>query len=305
MEYHARSAWGAPPPKWNPGQVNPSLGVFIHYNGPPVSGAVLAGDYAAVRTFLQGIQRYHMDSNGWPDIAYSWCVDGLGRIWELRGWGTAQAATMDWNWKSHSIFLPLGGDQKPTPEQITGANQVIAEHNRRYGNGFVKGHQQAPNQTSCPGPQVLSLINAGAFNPGATAPTPTTLPEDEEIMAPPVMIQNKNNIEIYYRYKEQIIHEHPNGTLWLLYPGTPYRVQVRKQDLPTFKYLGVKVEKVDQKTADWFWSYNVRQAPPRIHVRTPEDVARYQYMGVKIEKVDDTQAEFFQRYSQPVAPLTK
>ena len=65
---------------------------------------------------------------------------------------------MDWNWKSHAIFLPLGDGQQPTEAQIAACRTVIAEHNRRYGDGFVKGHQQAPNQTSCPGPVVLDLF---------------------------------------------------------------------------------------------------------------------------------------------------
>jgi len=146
--------------------------VFIHYNGPAVSNAVLAGDYDSVAAFLRGTQNYHMNSNGWPDIAYSFCVDSVGRIWELRGWNVAGAHTMNWNWKSHAIFLPLGGNQEPTEEQPASCRTAIAEHNRRYGNGFVKGHQQAPNQTSCPGPAVMARINAGAFNPTGNETNP-------------------------------------------------------------------------------------------------------------------------------------
>jgi hypothetical protein len=127
--------------------------------------------------------------------------------------------------------------------------------------------------------------------------------QGEKEMTPPVMIETGGRIEIYYRHQEQIIHEHPNGSLWLLYPGTPYRVEVRKADLPTFKYLGVPVQKVDQQTADFFWTYNLRQKPPRIHVRTPQDVQKYRFMGIELIKVAD--GTFFQRYSELVQPLTK
>jgi hypothetical protein len=247
MKYMTRTDWGARQPKWNPGVVNPSLGVFMHYNGPPVSGAVLAGDYQAMVSFLQGIQRYHMDNNGWPDVAYSFCVDSVGRVWTLRDWGTAQAATMDWNWKSHSLFLPLGGEQAPSAPQIESCRAVIAEHNRRYGVGFVKGHQQAPNSTSCPGPKVLALVNSGAFNPGASAPTvkPTA----------PTSVPQPNGVDL--KMNKPTMMQEPGGTVWIYYGGTPWRVHVKTPaDVNVFKYLGVEYKVIDQTQANFFRRYS-------------------------------------------------
>jgi hypothetical protein len=234
MQYLGRDRWGAVPPTWNPGTVNPSLGEFIHYNGPPVSAAVLAGDFDSMATFLRGIQRYHMQNNGWPDIAYSHCVDAVGRVWTLRGWGVAQAATMDWNWKSHSIFLPLGGDQSPTDAQIAACRTVIAEHNRRYGVGFVKGHVQAPNQTSCPGPLVLDLIRKGFFDPVGTEAQPPAPPPGADPMAKPIIMRNKTTKMIS-----------------AFYPDTPFRVDLTSMDDVTrFKFFGAE-DKGDQDP--WFW----------------------------------------------------
>jgi hypothetical protein len=208
--------------------------MFIHYNGPAVSNAVLAGDFDSVAAFLRGTQNYHINSNGWPDFAYSWCVDSMGRIWEGRGWGVAGAHTLDWNWKSHAIFLPLGGDQAPTEAQIAACRTVIAEHNRRYGKGFVKGHQQAPNQTSCPGPQVLARINAGDFDPD-THPTETvpTPPGVDPAMNKPVMMRRKSD-----------------GTISVFYQGTPFRIDLRPKDVEMFQFFGTEFK---GDSDPWFW----------------------------------------------------
>lgn len=236
MELIARSRWGARPPAWNSGSANPSRGVFIHYNGPPVSNAVLSGDFEAVAAFLRSTQNYHMNSNSWPDIAYSFCVDSMGRCWELRGWGVAGAHTLGWNWSSHAIFLPLGGDQAPTEAQIATCRQVIAEHNRRYGVGFVKGHQDAPNQTSCPGPAVLPLVRAGRFTPSSG-----------DVFVPP----SPPGVDVAVS-KPTLMRE-PKGTVWLYYENSPFRMHVKSMDdVQVFRFFGVPYKDLDQKQADFF-----------------------------------------------------
>jgi N-acetylmuramoyl-L-alanine amidase len=238
MKYQTRADWNAKPPKWKE-TIKTSKGTFIHYNGPAVNNAVLAGDYNAVKTFLQGIQNYHMNTNGWPDIAYSWSCDSMGRIWELRGWAVAGAHTLNHNWDSHAIFLPLGGNQAPTNAQITACKTVIAEHNRRFGAGFVKGHQDAPNQTSCPGPIILPMVREGKFNPTNPAPN-MPIPQGVNIMTnKPVMMQE------------------PDGTVWMYYEGTPWRVHIKTPaDVAAFKYMGVTYKTVDKNQAAFFRRYS-------------------------------------------------
>ncbi len=52
-----------------------------------------SNDYAAsqVPAILRSIQAYHMDTNGWSDIAYNFLVDRFGTIWEGRGGGMGNA----------------------------------------------------------------------------------------------------------------------------------------------------------------------------------------------------------------------
>jgi N-acetylmuramoyl-L-alanine amidase len=301
MKFQTRADWNARPPKWRE-SIPKSKGVFIHYNGPAVSNSVAQGDYQSVRTFLQGIQNYHMNTQGWPDIAYSWCVDAVGRIWELRGWGIAGAHTLNHNWDSHAIFLPLGGNQAPTPEQIASCKIVIAEHNKRYGTGFVKGHQDAPNSTSCPGPVVLPMVRRGDFNPTPQQQQIIDPLKGETKMNPPVMMRNPNGeIWIYYTYPESTLITHPDGKTWVYYQGTPYRQEVRKQDIPTFKFFGLKEQKLDANQIKFFDAYSVTGQPTRIHVKTPADVKTFEFLGIKPPtQLTQQQVTFFQRYHKAV-----
>lgn len=223
MEFLTRDRWGARPRSYNPGVVSPSMGVFIHYNGGnPLPAAVVSGDFQAVASHLRSVQNHHMDGNGWPDIAYSWCVDGMGRIWELRGWGVAGAHTLDWNWQSHAIYLPIGGDQSPTEAQIAGCRQVIAEHNRKFGAGFIKGHQQA-NSTSCPGGPTMALLRAGRFDPNIEQPEPEPEEEDED-MAKSVIVKDPR----------------PDGRHWHVFGNQRYRIE-SQDEIEALKFLGAPV----------------------------------------------------------------
>jgi hypothetical protein len=227
VEILGRDRWGARPPAWNPGPVTSSVGVFIHYNGgSPLPASVTSGDFESVAAHLRSVQNHHMGGNGWPDIAYSFCVDAVGRVWELRGWGVAGAHTLNWNWESHAIYLPIGGDQTPTDAQVASCRAVIAEHDRRYGQGFVKGHRQAPNSTSCPGEPTMRLIEAGRFDPssggegdGTVAPQPVD--EDDDV-------------------KPVIVVDYRTGFHWHVFGNTRYRLE-SADEVNVLKFLGVPV----------------------------------------------------------------
>jgi hypothetical protein len=239
MQFVTRAEWGAKPPKWQE-QIS-SKGVFIHYNGGvPLNASVASGDPESVKAHLRGVQDFHMGpSRGWPDIAYSWCVDGRGVIYELRGWGVAGAHTLNWNWSSHAIYLPIGGDQAPTSAQVAGCNQVIAEHNRRFGQGFILGHQQAPNSTSCPGGPTMNLIYAGAFH-AANTPPPPPLP------IPPGVDPMTN---------KPIMMQDPTG-VFLYYANSPYRVWVRTpEDVHAWRFMGVEYKVITAEQSAFFQKY--------------------------------------------------
>lgn len=150
-----------------------SNGVHIHWNGPAVSAAVAAGDFEAVKGYLRQVQRFHK-GKGWADVGYSFAVDQLGRLWELRGWMVAGAHTPNYNSTSHGLLLILGEGQSPTPEMLAAARSFIGEHNRRHGAGYIRPHSAA-KATACPGDEVRGMIARGELDP-AKAPTPAPAP---------------------------------------------------------------------------------------------------------------------------------
>jgi hypothetical protein len=234
MNYITRQQWGAVPPKWR--ETFPtSEGVFIHYNGPAVAAPVYAGTPGPVRTFLQGIQRFHMGpQRGWPDIAYSWACSGT-EIFQLRGWGVAQAATLDWNWKSHSIFLILGEGQPATEGHWANVRTIVAEHNRRYGAGFVKGHRQAPNSTSCPGDLVIADLAAGKGNP---RPTPTPPPQPTPTPPNPTPMEDDDMRFIVYEPRSYTDNR-PKGPIWLC-SGVQRRHLRHPEEVSAQLFLGAR-----------------------------------------------------------------
>lgn len=231
MQYVTRNQWGARPPKWST-PITRSEGVFIHYNGPAVAQPVYDGISSSVQTFLQGIQRYHQDTQGWPDIAYSWACDRAGVIYQLRGWGVAGAHTLDWNTRSHAIFFIQGQGQPATDAQWASARQIIAEHDRRFGKGFVKGHRQAPNSTSCPGDLIIADLAAGKGNV-ATNPPPRPLP----IPTPPGVNVTTNTPKMIQ------IGKH----VWMFFDNSPWRVRVRTEaDVRAYQFMGVPFSKLTE-----------------------------------------------------------
>jgi hypothetical protein len=72
MELVRRSGWGAAPPKGKPLQIaTPVAALFLHHSVSP------DGSHQRVRD----IQRFHQQTRGWADIAYTWLYSPSHRIW--------------------------------------------------------------------------------------------------------------------------------------------------------------------------------------------------------------------------------
>ena len=81
-----RDAWGARAPRSNPTIASELKAAVLHHTAG--TNAYGPGDVPAL---LRGIQAYHMDANGWDDIAYNFLVDKFGRTWEGRAGGVTNA----------------------------------------------------------------------------------------------------------------------------------------------------------------------------------------------------------------------
>jgi hypothetical protein len=82
----SRSAWNARPFKGTP-TIASKLDVAIVHHSAGGNG-YSAGEVPGI---IAAIQRFHMDTNGWNDIAYNFMVDRFGQLWEARQGGITRA----------------------------------------------------------------------------------------------------------------------------------------------------------------------------------------------------------------------
>jgi len=80
-----RDGWGARPPSRLYGTLNVSKvrGVQMHHNGPAMG--LLGASHDVCPRRVRGLQRFHMDTLGWSDGAYSYYLCPHGVLFECRG----------------------------------------------------------------------------------------------------------------------------------------------------------------------------------------------------------------------------
>ena len=168
MTYHTRADWGAKPATQSKPVCNSLRGIVIHWTATLV---------ISPRDTVQAVQRYHQDTKGWWDCAYSEYVDLDGDVWEGRGLllRTAANGTSALNKKYLSICALMGPGQLPTDAMIASIRERIGviRHFQPQATE-VLGHLDV-RATECPGPDVYDLVKRRAFEPDSTitiAPSP-------------------------------------------------------------------------------------------------------------------------------------
>lgn len=178
MTVHRRADWGAKPPTTTYDlHASRVRGVVVHWEGTPVPGTVYDGDQAAVAEQLRGVQRFHMGTRGYSDIAYNWAVDGSGSVWQLRGWNHRSGANgnNELNETYLAIVCLIGTGQKPSRAMLYGLDFLIDEAELLYPKALeLKGHRDV-RRTECPGPDLYAHVKAHRRNTPAT-PTPRRTP---------------------------------------------------------------------------------------------------------------------------------
>ena len=109
---------------------------------------------------LLDIQRYHMDTNGWTDIAYSHAVFPDGQVFELRGWGVVGGHTYGHNSTSYALLFMVTIDGPVTDAMVDGARAWLREgealgHISR--SARIQGHKDV-RPTLCPGENVMEVV---------------------------------------------------------------------------------------------------------------------------------------------------
>lgn len=158
MNWISRDQWGARDATTQIPTINPSSRTE-HWNGPTVwNGSI--GSHDSCFSIVRGIQNYHMDHNGWSDIAYNGLVCPHGYLFEGRGYGKRSAANGTNTSNSQSeAFCFIGGESDPYTAE---SKSVFAEL------GVTKGHRDWYN-TECPGQEIYDWIQTG--NPAVEPPS--------------------------------------------------------------------------------------------------------------------------------------
>lgn len=144
LTIYPRSSWGARPPRSRSPLRNTTNGWFWHWlgNGYP--------EQMSDEQILQSVQRYHMDTKGWSDIAYSFAVGRDGDLFELRGWDVAGGHTRGYNSTSMAICFLIGVGERPTPAMYNAAWNLTLSRPEMRG---PRPHR-AVGQTTCPGDDI-------------------------------------------------------------------------------------------------------------------------------------------------------
>jgi N-acetylmuramoyl-L-alanine amidase len=170
MQYEKRSSFGWPAtPAGYAGCFN---GLVAHYDG---SNQGLANkDHSSCRTYWKNTRNFHMNSNDWMDIGYSFGACPHGIILEGRGPQRVQAAQPGGNETWHSCTFMSGPNETPTSAQLNAWSELLYWLNDQYATKIaVAGHRDFIS-TSCPGNTIYAMTNDGTL----TQPPGTVTMED-------------------------------------------------------------------------------------------------------------------------------
>lgn len=148
-------------------------GVAVHYGGP----AQKLGDHAAcVRRWAQW-QRFHVDSRGWSDIAYTggYCDHGYAFAGRGAGVRTAANGTNAGNDDYYAVTWLGGEGEVPTTAALDALEWWVAELRKAGAGKRVRAHRSF-KPTGCPGDHLVRVAADLDGQPVETTPTPTPAP---------------------------------------------------------------------------------------------------------------------------------
>jgi hypothetical protein len=175
MKFVSRANWKARSAQTSR-EITPQYGgVAIHHVG--TKGKLTPSSHAKCASIVRGIQKYHMESNGWNDIAYTLLVCVHGYVFEGRGIlrRTAANGSNAGNQNYYAICALVNDSDKLTKELLQGIKEGVAylKQKGRAGSRIV-GHKNLFN-TDCPG-TLYKYVTNGTFKPTTSKPDPNRYP---------------------------------------------------------------------------------------------------------------------------------
>lgn len=160
-------------------------GFTIHHNGPPAR--CVGQPHSRCEAFWRAVRDFHVNGQGWSDIAYSFGVCPHGIRFVGRGWDRNQFANgsddvgeddgADRYW--YTVLVFLGGDEKPTAPMELGVRNLIDEGRRTGRCGMRVTPHNFWKRKACPGPE-FTVLAAEWDNQSFAPPAP---PPEEDDMA--------------------------------------------------------------------------------------------------------------------------
>eukprot|EP00094_Tigriopus_californicus_P004622 TCALIF_04450-PA protein Name:"Similar to PGRP-SC2 Peptidoglycan-recognition protein SC2 (Drosophila melanogaster)" AED:0.37 eAED:0.37 QI:5/1/0.88/1/1/1/9/247/304 len=154
----SRAEWGARAPGSTTYMGNGVQYLFIHHS----AGASCSTKSECIAE-VKGIQNYHMDSNGWSEVGYSFLIGGDGNVYEGRGWNKVGAQTYGFNSVGYGIdFIGTFTSTNPTQAAQDAFKQLAecaAAGGYVIGDYELKGHRQT-GSTECPGNTFYETIKS-------------------------------------------------------------------------------------------------------------------------------------------------
>jgi hypothetical protein len=136
-------------------------GVVLHYSG---MNSDEQRDHKRCAGRVRAMQRFHMDSRGWLDVAYNHVVCGHGYVFAGRGFGVRSAAngTRTSNDRYFAVCF-LGDDTAGRADVTPKAYAALGELLRSYDRRIPRRIEVRPHSdfvaTSCPGEELRRYIS--------------------------------------------------------------------------------------------------------------------------------------------------
>jgi len=133
----------------------------VHYSG---MDSDKQANHANCAGRVKGIQRYHMEENGWLDIAYSHLVCRHGYVFVGRGYGIRTAANGTTAANDHYFAACFLGDDTLGRADVTrqardALGELIRDYQRRYPRALHVRPHSAFTPTLCPGRELSAWID--------------------------------------------------------------------------------------------------------------------------------------------------
>lgn len=191
VTFHPRSTWESPtqPVVWPGVYVPPPHALSLvdtyvfHYTAaldlPDGDPGENADD---VPGYLRAINADYYRRHGFS-IGYSFALDWLGGVWELRGYTWRPAATggkltgrQTFNRYTLAVLCLVDGSDALTPDAAAAARRLVADAERRCGRQLELGPHSRYDRTACCGDGIRAQLAAGLLDPD---PVPTPFPWED------------------------------------------------------------------------------------------------------------------------------